>query len=164
MIKLALGALALALSLAFPAAAQSFSHTHGGQGHHTHDTTIHKVSGDCCCVTTHRTHAPKQVRRTYTKTYVHPRVERRVYTRTVPNDRTHRRVKPHGHSHHRRHGHSQIHGHHHSSNQSTRTPALSYDELRDQDYALAGRSHNDRAEAWAHYDRRWRSRTNDKRR
>ncbi|MEP1143379.1 MAG: hypothetical protein ABJH52_06640 [Henriciella sp.] len=160
MIKLALGAIALALSIAFPAAAQSFSHTHGEQGHHSHDTTIHNVSGDCCCMTTHRTHAPKQVRRTYTKTYVHPKVERRVYTRTVPNERTHRRVKTRGHGHGHGHGHKQ----HRSTHTSTKTPALSYDEQRDRDYALAGERHNDRAQAWAHYDRRWRSRTNDKRR
>lgn len=175
MIKLALTAIGTLLCLGTTATAQSFSHTHGEKGHHSHDTTIYTVSGDCCCDTqghstvirsndelhgaaTSRGH----ITRTYTRTSVHPTVERRVYIRTVPQRAVHHRTT--SHSHHHQSEHRQNHHQSHSARTHHQSySGLSHDERRARDYASAEAGHSDRAHAWAHYDRRWRLRTNDKR-
>jgi hypothetical protein len=148
--------MASALCLSLPSLAQQFSHTHGSKGHHSHDVTTYTVSGTCCCPThssvelSGATHHSTQ---TYVRRYTHPVIERRTYTRVVEphiSHSTHRRivrVDSH-HQHHKQHDHKTV---------------LSHDERRERDYALAGDGHDDRAQAWAHYDRKWRSRTNDKR-
>lgn len=196
--------LGAALCIALPATAQSFTHTHGASGSHSHDTTIRTTSGSCCYVNTcshghsygthhgphhrqghhkkkHHDHSSHSlqgapvVTRTYTRTYVHPHKETRVYSRTVPGHVTHRSHshrtysyrghghRAHGHDH-RSHGHHHGHRHGHTHKDKTHGPyGMSHDERLQYDYAYDGERHDDRDRAWAHYDKRWRSRTNDKR-
>lgn len=164
MIKFTLLSVTAALCLGLPAMTQTFSHSHGSKGHHTHDITTYTVTGSCCCPS-HRTtelhEAAHQTTRTYVRRYTHPTVERRTYTRIV---------EPYaGHSHSRSYSSHQTHHSHHlaehhsSHSQHQHHSVLSHHERRERDYALAGDGHSDRAHAWAHYDRKWRSRTNDKR-
>ena len=164
MIKFTVLGAAAALSLGLPAMAQTFSHTHGSKGHHSHDITTYTVTGSCCCPTHSTTElhgAAHHSTHTYVRRYTHPTVERRTYTRVVEPHAAHSYSRSYSshQSHHRHHStqhHSSHSLHHHK-------PGLSHDERRERDYALAGDGHSDRAHAWSHYDRKWRSRTNDKR-
>lgn len=164
MIKFTLVGAAAAFCFSLPAMAQTYSHVHGAKGHHSHDITTYTVTGSCCCPSYSVTElhgAAHQTTRTYVRRYTHPTVERRTYTRIV---------EPYaGHSHSRSRTSHQSHRsyrsveHHSTHSQHQHIPVLSHDERRERDYALAGDGHSDRAQAWAHYDRKWRSRTNDKR-
>lgn len=165
MIKFILAGLASALSLSTPVLAQTFSHAHGAKGYHSHDITIYRTSGDCCCCcNTHRSTellgSTQQTTRTYVRRYTHPTVERKTYTRVV---------HPHSSHHYSGHHHSKHHHHdqrtivHRETQKHPHKHVMTHDERRERDYARAGEGHSDRTHAWAHYDRKWRSRTNAKR-
>ena len=160
MIKHVLAGLASALCLSAPALAQTFSHTHGTKGYHGHDITTYTVTGACCCccgaeTATELLNPSHQTNRTYVRRYTHPTVERRTYTRVIEPHTSYHASREHHHEH------SQVV--HHEAHSYHAAPILTHDERRERDYALAGQGHTDRAHAWAHYDRKWRSRTNDKR-
>lgn len=160
MIKYTLAGLVTALCLGAPAFAQTFSHTHGTKGYHSHDITTYTVTGSCCCCcgtgpAMELSGTAHQTPRTYVRRYTHPTVERRTYTRIVEPYRLDH-VSRNQHRADSRIVHHEVHRHHQEQ-------VLSHDERRERDYALAGNGHSDRAHAWAHYDRKWRSRTNDKR-
>ena len=164
MIKFTLVGAAAAFCFSLPAMAQTFSHTHGAKGHHSHDITTYTVTGSCCCPSHSATElhgAAHQTTRTYVRRYTHPTVERRTYTRIVEPYAGHSHSRSHTSYHSHRSYRSVEHHSTHSQHQHIRV--LSHDERRERDYALAGDGHSDRAHAWAHYDRKWRSRTNDKR-
>ena len=133
MIRRLLAAFGLAAALALPAAAQTFTHTYNGRTH-VHDITEYRTVGTCCadtCGTTTRTYTHAPVTRTYTRTYTQAPVTR-TYTRTyAPQPVVQQRV----YIEHR--------------------PAapLSYHP----GYTVY--VHDDRDRPYAHYDRRWKSRT-----
>ena len=160
MIKFILAGLASALCLSAPVFGQTFSHAHGAKGYHSHDITIYRTSGDCCCCcNTHRSTellgSTQQTTRTYVRRHTHPTVERKTYTRVVHPHSSHH-YSGHHHHDHRTIVHRETHEHPHKH-------AMTHDERRERDYARAGDGHSDRTHAWAHYDRKWRSRTNAKR-
>lgn len=164
MIKFMMASAVSALCLSLPAMAQTFTHTHGATGHYSHDITTYSVSGSCCCPTQSSTElqgAAHPTARTYVRRYTHPTIERRTYSRVVEPHaaRTYTRSYSTLHSSYRHHEAER----HTSYEAQHREHVLSHDERRERDYALAGEAHSDRARAWAHYDRKWRSRTNDKR-
>jgi len=152
MIRKLLAALSITAALALPGAAQTFTHTINGVTH-THDTTTYRTVGTCCvhtcgcsgttvsthhphtstCGTTTRTytHAPTQTR-TYTRTYTHAPVTR-SYTRTYTSAPTvTRRV--------------------YVAPPRQVEPTYHYEDYRPV-------YHNDRAQPYAHYDLKWKSRT-----
>lgn len=159
MIKFLLAGLASALCFSAPAFAQTFSHAHGAKGYHSHDITTYRSSGDCCCCNTHRSSellgSTHHTTRTYVRRYTHPTVERKTYTRVVHPHSSHH-YSGHHHHDHRTIVHRETHEHPHKH-------VMTHDERRERDYARAGDGHSDRTHAWAHYDRKWRSRTNAKR-
>ena len=149
---LALGA---ALGLAAPASAQTFTHTVNGHTH-SHDITTYQTVGTCCVTQhtctgghdhnhTHTTHAPTQYTHTVTSAPV-----RTVRTYSVPAPVTtvtrHVYVQPAPVYVHRP---APVYIH-------TPAPRPVY-----QTYSVA--RHDDRDRAWAHYDRGWKSRTNNRR-
>mgnify|MGYP001799484030 CR=1 FL=1 len=160
MIKFILAAMAATLCLSAPAFAQTFSQTHGAKGYHSHDITTYTVNGSCCCccganTSTELLGAAHQTTRTYVRRYTHPTVERRTYTRIVEPQATY--------NYSREYRRAERRVVHHGAQSHHQERVLTHDERRERDYARAAEGHSDRARAWAHYDRRWRSRTNDKR-
>ncbi len=164
MIRIALLSLGTLNLFGFAATAQSFSHSHGHSGYHSHDTTIHVTRGTCChehhCGSRSHSHSrhhghsshsshgshsshhsprTRHVTRTYTRTYVHPHTTTRTYTRTVqPTHITRYYVTP-------------------------QPKTVHYYAPHEQHLDDRTIYHNDRGEAWAHYDRKWKSRTNTRR-
>lgn len=130
---------------AAPAMAQIFTHTHNGH-RHSHDITLETTHGTCCqavpcdAATTSHTRvlsgAPAKTRtvtRTYTRTHVtQPSVKRQYSTSSRSHyDHQTQRKQSRGHVY----------------NTRNRGPVM------------PGYRQNDRADAWAHYDHRWKSRT-----
>ncbi|MEO1643072.1 MAG: hypothetical protein AAFR74_07020 [Pseudomonadota bacterium] len=160
MIRKLIAAAGLAAAITLPGAAQTFTHTIDGVTH-THDITTYRTVGTCCievqtcgCATTSTvvhhpstatcgttvsrsyTYAPT-TKRTHTRSYSGPPVAR-TYTRTYTQAPTvtHRvYVQP------------------------SQSAELSF--LPDTYRPVY---HNDRAEPYAHYDRRWKRRTRVKHR
>lgn len=139
MFRFAIAALGAAVCFIAPATAQTFTHTVNGQ-HHSHDITTYTTHGDCCqhsCGQTHASHTTRTytepTTRTYTRTYSSAPTVTRTYTQPV---QTHRVVQ-------------------------TYAPAPRTVYVQPRHYAPAPRIvyHNDRAQPYAHYDRRWKSRT-----
>ncbi len=156
MFRLALVALGAALFSSAPALAQSFSHSHGtshghGGNYHSHDTTAYTITGTCCelqgCAKSHAGHTSHSGHSSHTRhtghsahtAHRHAPVTTRTYTRTYSQapavTRTYTRTAP-------RRVYVQ--------------PAAPYP--RD-----TASNHTDRAEPWAHYDQRWKSRTSTRR-
>ena len=171
MIRSALILLGTAACFGAPAVAQSFSHTHGNSGYHSHDTTIIVTHGDCC----QTTHTCSQTSHSGHGSH-------------HGHSNHHGNHHPHGHGHHS--GHHQSHGHHsgHSSHSSqvTRTYTRTYVHPQTTTHIYTrtvpatvthttypGRhiathsdhvprynvQHTDRDKPWAHHDRKWKSRT-----
>lgn len=158
-----------------PALAQSFSHTHGAEGFHSHDTTIQVTHGTCCqTVSTcghashsghhadHHGHSSHQsghhghtahsghVTKTWTRRIVHPETTTHTWTRTVPGTVTHR--GDHTHS---------SHVTTHPITVTTYPGTITHPDPRYPVHPNQVRAplHTDRDKPWAHYDHRWKSRT-----
>lgn len=153
MIRKLIAAAGIATALALPGAAQTFTHTINGVTH-THDITTYETVGTCCvqvqtcgcshtttvhrphtstCGTTTRTYSHAPTTRTYTRSYTSAPVTRtytRTYTQPAPVMTRRVYVAP------------------------PRTSELSYHP----DY-YRPTYHDDRDEPYAHYDRKWKSRT-----
>ena len=165
MIKHILAGLISALCLSAPVFAQTFSHTHDTKGYHSHDITTYRTTGTCCCCC--NTHTSSELlgsahhtTRTYVRRYTHPTVERKTYTRVV---HPHSSRNYSGHHYSKLHHHADHHVVHRQHHKHPHKHVMTHDERRERDYARASEGHSDRTHAWAHYDRKWRSRTNDKR-
>ena len=153
-----------------PALAQSFGHTHGAEGFHSHDTTIQVTHGTCCqTVSTcgHASHSGHHghsshhsshhghsghtfhdshsghVTRTWTRRIEHPTRTTHTWTRTVPGTVVHR-------------GH-QTHSSHVTTYPGTITHTGSIHPGHP--HQVRAPLHTDRDKPWAHYDHRWKSRT-----
>ncbi len=161
MIRLTLAALASVLCFAAPAVAQSFSHSHGGHAH-SHDTTIYTTSGTCCydqgCGNSlsglSTLAGAPAVTRTYARTYSQGPTITRTYKQAAPTYATSHRTYTHS-SHRTRHG---SHASHHPQHRDHGGQGSHH---RSDDRAPI--YHTDRGEAWAHYERRWKRRTNTRR-
>ncbi|MEL8055640.1 MAG: hypothetical protein AAGK66_05780 [Pseudomonadota bacterium] len=153
MIRKLLAAAGIAAAFALPGAAQTFTHTVHGVTH-THDITTYRTVGTCCiqvqtcgCATGHVSHHPhtSNCGSTVTRHYTHAPTTSRVYTShysTAPVTRTYTRTYTH-----------------------TEPPRRIYVEPAPVHPVYeAPSSYNvqrsyDRAEPYANYDRRWKSRT-----
>lgn len=152
MIRKLLTAFGIAAALALPGAAQTFTHTINGVPH-THDTTTYRTVGTCCAQTygcsstTSSVHAPRTTTRTYTSAPTTTRTYKRTYTQ-APVTRTY--------------SHAPVTRTYTSAPVVTRrvyvtpprTAAVSYHPGY-----YRPRYHDDRAQPYAHYDRKWKSRT-----
>lgn len=169
MIRSALLLLGTAACFSAPAVAQSFSHTHGHSGYHSHDTTITVTHGDCCKTTHTCGHSSHTSHSSHHGHGSH-----------------HGNHHAHGHSHNHQAHHGHHSGHRSRSGHVTRTYTRTYVHphtttrtyTRTVPAAVTHTTypgqhivnypaqvphynvqHTDRDKPWAHYDRNWKSRT-----
>ncbi|WP_300376174.1 hypothetical protein [Henriciella sp.] len=104
-------------------------------------STVTYTSSACCCC------APVTYGRTYVTEPVTVRRYTRTYTRIAPPDCYH--THSHGHGHHEYH--------HESYDRDVSYYSSEAYPVRQEQYSSYRSWHNDRAAAWAHYDRGWRN-------
>ncbi|MEM9939647.1 MAG: hypothetical protein AAF768_12410 [Pseudomonadota bacterium] len=159
MIRTMLTAAVASLIFTGAASAQTLTHTHGdSHDPHTHDITPVMVKGDCCCSSQiELIPVERHVKRTVTRThvYTHPTVTRRIYTRIVPTTI----IRSSHDSHHASHSHTHHHGAHHSHHKVKHVVVKEYEHTdntkRERTETRVVVTHTDRADPYAHYDRRW---------
>lgn len=176
MIRPAIALLGAITCFSAPALAQSFSHTHGASGFHSHDTTITTTSGTCCQTVhtcghashsghhgSHHGHnghsSHHSAHHGHTSHTTHNPHVTRTWTRRIVHPetttRTWTRTVPGTVIHRESHTHS---GHNHGQVTIVHPAPVAPHVIVERDPVYAP-LHTDRDRAWSHYDRRWKSRT-----